>query len=313
MSLVGNRAVNAPFEQYSDEELCCMAQNDCREAEGELAKRYHRLVRVCARPLFLAGGENEDLQQEGMFGLIKAIRSFDPQRNSSFFTFAETCIQNHLYSVLKSASSGKNALLNQAIPLQPSFLETNFSFAQVDPEFLIIDREKAAAILSSARKLLSDFEGKILSYYLDGLTCREIAQTVGKPPKSVENAVQRIRRKLSGDFLPAISAKAERNIFFSQREGKIMYEDKTLVCKECGKEFVFTAGEQEFYAERGFQNEPQRCKACRDARKNAARGPREYFTAVCAACGGEAKVPFEPKTDRPVYCSDCFAKMRENG
>ena len=90
-----------------------------------------------------------------------------------------------------------------------------------------------------------------------------------------------------------------------------MYEDKTLVCKECGQEFVFTAGEQEFYAERGFQNEPQRCKACRDARKNAARGPREYFTAVCAACGGEARVPFEPKSDRPVYCSECFAKMRE--
>ena len=90
-----------------------------------------------------------------------------------------------------------------------------------------------------------------------------------------------------------------------------MYEDKTLVCKECGA--VFTAGEQEFYAERGFQNEPQRCKACRDARKNAARSPREYFTAVCANCGGEARVPFEPKTDRPVYCSECFAKMRENG
>ena len=69
-----------------------------------------------------------------------------------------------------------------------------------------------------------------------------------------------------------------------------MYEDKILVCKECGNEFTFTAGEQEFYAERGFQNEPQRCKACRDARKNAARGPREYFTATCAACGGEAQV-----------------------
>ena len=89
-----------------------------------------------------------------------------------------------------------------------------------------------------------------------------------------------------------------------------MYEDKILVCKECGNEFTFTAGEQEFYAERGFQNEPQRCKACRDARKNAARGPREYFTATCAACGGEARVPFEPKSDRPVYCSECFAKMR---
>ena len=68
-----------------------------------------------------------------------------------------------------------------------------------------------------------------------------------------------------------------------------MYEDKILVCKECGNEFTFTAGEQEFYAERGFQNEPQRCKACRDARKNAARGPREYFTATCAACGGQRR------------------------
>ena len=90
-----------------------------------------------------------------------------------------------------------------------------------------------------------------------------------------------------------------------------MYQDETLVCKECGAEFIFTAGEQEFYAERGFQNKPQRCKACRDARKNAARGPREYFTAVCAACGGEARVPFEPKSDRPVYCSDCYARMKE--
>ena len=80
-----------------------------------------------------------------------------------------------------------------------------------------------------------------------------------------------------------------------------MYEDKTLVCKECGKEFVFTAGEQEFYAER------------RDARKNATRGPREYYTATCAACGGEARVPFEPKSDRPVYCSDCFARMKAQG
>ena len=88
------------------------------------------------------------------------------------------------------------------------------------------------------------------------------------------------------------------------------FEDKTLVCKECGKEFVFTAGEQEFYAERGFQNEPKHCKECRDARKAAARGPREFFTTICAKCGAEARVPFEPKSDRPVYCSDCFAKMR---
>ena len=89
-----------------------------------------------------------------------------------------------------------------------------------------------------------------------------------------------------------------------------MYEDKTLICKECGAEFVFTAGEQEFYAEKGFQNEPQRCKACRDARKNAQRGNREMFTAICADCGKEAKVPFNPTDGKPVYCSECYAARK---
>ena len=90
-----------------------------------------------------------------------------------------------------------------------------------------------------------------------------------------------------------------------------MYQDKTLKCKECGNEFVFTAGEQEFYAEKGFVNEPQRCKACRDARKNANKSEREMFEATCARCGGVARVPFKPREDRAVYCSDCFAKMKE--
>ncbi|MDR1012682.1 MAG: zinc-ribbon domain containing protein [Lactobacillales bacterium] len=90
-----------------------------------------------------------------------------------------------------------------------------------------------------------------------------------------------------------------------------MYEDKTLNCKECGKEFTFTEGEQEFYASKGFVNEPQRCKLCRDARKNALKPEREMFIAECASCGGKAKVPFNPREDRPVYCSECFAKMRE--
>lgn len=92
-----------------------------------------------------------------------------------------------------------------------------------------------------------------------------------------------------------------------------MYTDKTLKCKDCGADFVFTAGEQEFYAEKGFVNEPQRCKACRDARKNGGKGARTFFDATCAECGGPARVPFEPKGDRPVLCSECFAKQRNEG
>lgn len=87
-----------------------------------------------------------------------------------------------------------------------------------------------------------------------------------------------------------------------------MFQDKTIVCKDCGQEFVFTAREQEFYAEKGFENEPQRCKPCRDARKNARSGERQMFDAVCSACGKPCQVPFQPREDRPVYCSDCFRK-----
>lgn len=91
-----------------------------------------------------------------------------------------------------------------------------------------------------------------------------------------------------------------------------MFEDKTLRCKDCGAEFVFTAGEQEFYAEKGFTNEPQRCKACRNARKQGGKVEREMYTATCAECGKEARVPFKPNGEKPVYCSECFAKMKDN-
>ena len=92
-----------------------------------------------------------------------------------------------------------------------------------------------------------------------------------------------------------------------------MYQDITLKCKDCGQDFVFTAGEQEFYAEKGFQNQPQRCRECRQARKSAGKPQREMFEAVCAKCGKPARIPFQPSEDRPVYCSECFAEMRAEG
>jgi CxxC-x17-CxxC domain-containing protein len=92
-----------------------------------------------------------------------------------------------------------------------------------------------------------------------------------------------------------------------------VYTDKVLNCKDCGREFVFTAGEQEFYAERGFQNEPGRCKECREKRKTQKNGDgasRKMYTAICADCGKECLVPFEPRGDRPVYCSECFERRK---
>ncbi|MBQ9992393.1 MAG: zinc-ribbon domain containing protein [Firmicutes bacterium] len=93
------------------------------------------------------------------------------------------------------------------------------------------------------------------------------------------------------------------------------FEDRTLTCKECGAEFTFSASEQEFYAEKGFQNDPARCPSCRAARKqqrNNVRGEREMFDVVCAECGVATQVPFKPTNDRPVYCRDCYQKMQQN-
>ena len=92
--------------------------------------------------------------------------------------------------------------------------------------------------------------------------------------------------------------------------GAEVFVDETLVCQTCGNEFVFTAGEQQFYKEKGFLNKPKSCKACRDAKKNAGRAERVTFTTICADCGKEATVPFQPSSDRPVYCSECFEKRK---
>ena len=94
-----------------------------------------------------------------------------------------------------------------------------------------------------------------------------------------------------------------------------MFEDKTLTCRECGAEFVFTASEQQFYADKGFQNEPGRCPSCRAARRQANgqnRGDRPMFDVVCDNCGRPTQVPFQPRGDRPVYCRECFDAQRQN-
>ena len=92
--------------------------------------------------------------------------------------------------------------------------------------------------------------------------------------------------------------------------------DKTLVCRECGREFIFTVGEQEFYSSRGLLNEPSRCPECRAARRRERSGygeARQVYSAICAACGCETTVPFKPREGRPVYCKECYAKMKESG
>ena len=195
----------------SDEELCGRAASGDRFAEEVLVVRYNRLVRICARPYFLLGGDSEDLIQEGMLGLIKAIREFLPDHSASFKTFAEVCVRNRIISAIKAAARDKHTPLNHSVSIEtPLFDETSGYYSieavdhQADPETLVISREEFQERRQAILSQLSGFEATVLGFYLDGLSCSEIAAQVNRSPKSVDNAVQRVRRKLAqtnpGDF-----------------------------------------------------------------------------------------------------------------
>ena len=200
------------MERLSDEQLCSCVRKGNREAEETLVKRYFHLVRKLARPYYLAGGDSDDLIQEGMIGLVYGVREYDGSKAASFHTFAEICIRNRLYSAVRAAARDKHTPLNQSVPLEIPFFDSHTSLfgAQMasqttNPEDLIIGREGVEDALNGVRRQLSEFEAKILGYYLDGLTVHEMAKAVSRSPKSVDNAVQRIRRKaarhlISGDI-----------------------------------------------------------------------------------------------------------------
>jgi RNA polymerase sporulation-specific sigma factor len=191
------------IDALSDATLCRWVAEGRSEAEEILVIRYNRLVRICARPFFLVGGDSEDLIQEGMVGLLKAIRSYDEGKDASFRTFAEVCIRSRLYSILRNQNLNKHAALNHSVLVELPFFDSNsFTVGPLDisrsnPEDLLILQENFDEMWKRVRKQLSELEAKILGLYLDGLSYQEIAVKVSKSPKSVDNAVQRIRRKVA--------------------------------------------------------------------------------------------------------------------
>ena len=196
------------YAKISDDALQAMAAAGDRGAEEALSERYMRLVRVWARPLFLAGGSSEDLIQEGMIGLLSAIRQYDADSGASFRTFAEHCIRMRLLSAVKSASRMKHLPLNDGLSLEQlsedsgSQLSATPEVFRQDPENLVLARESKEELYAVFSRCLSKMENRVLEYYLDGLSYREIAGRLGRDEKAVDNAVQRIRHKLARNLNP---------------------------------------------------------------------------------------------------------------
>lgn len=170
------------------------------EAEETLVSEYAQLVRACARPYFLAGGDSEDLIQEGMLGLLSAVRTFDPTKGAKFSTYAEFCVRRRIYSAIRSAAGYKHTPLNSYISLESPQLDENTTQSTCflrDPEDFVIARESAGEVERLLYGALSRFESGVLEQYLDGMSYKEMAVHLGKSIKSVDNAVQRIRKKLA--------------------------------------------------------------------------------------------------------------------
>ncbi len=195
------------YKNAKDEELVLMAQNGDDAAQEYLLDKYKSLVRAKSRAYFLMGADSEDIIQEGMIGLYKAVRDYNEEKNASFRSFAELCVNRQMITAIKAATRQKHQPLNSYISLNKPVYEeeseqTYMDFLQsssgslLNPEALLIGQENKSFLEDQMVKNLSSFETRVLVLYLQGRSYFEISRVLDKPEKSIDNALQRVKKKL---------------------------------------------------------------------------------------------------------------------
>lgn len=187
------------YGKYADEELISRLRQGESEIEDYLMEKYKNLVRTRARAMYLIGGETDDLIQEGMIGLFKAIRDYAEEREASFQTFARLCIERQLYRAIESSNRLKNQPLNSYVSLSDEASEDDlWQNWEKSPESIVLDREYTDTMIKKIYQVCSPFENHVLELYMRGYDYRKIAEMMDKAPKSIDNALQRIRTKIKG-------------------------------------------------------------------------------------------------------------------
>lgn len=195
------------YENETDEALIKKLHDGEEEIMDYLLNKYKNLVRKKARAMFLIGGDNDDLIQEGMIGLYKAINKYDPSKENSFFNFADLCISRQIYTAVTASNRKKHTPLNSYISLNGNFTGVDSEDSSMlkvlntltikNPEELVIDKENLGVIEYEIERSLSKFEKQVFKLYVLGTGYVEISEELEKNPKSIDNALQRIRTKLS--------------------------------------------------------------------------------------------------------------------
>lgn len=194
------------YEKMTDEQLIASLRAGASEITDFIMEKYKYLVRKKAKAMFLLGGENDDLIQEGMIGLFKAVRDYDPALETSFASFADLCVSRQMYSAIEASKRKKHLPLNSYVSLYeegdaseewkgPRLIDTIQPERENNPEELFLDKEYFRQVESMLREQLSDLENRVLYLHLLGTDYRTIAELIGKSPKAVDNALQRIKNK----------------------------------------------------------------------------------------------------------------------
>jgi RNA polymerase sporulation-specific sigma factor len=197
------------YETMTDEQLIRKLRGGETAITDYIMDKYKTVVRKKARAMYLLGGENEDLIQEGMIGLFKAVRDYNVEHDTSFYSFAELCISRQMYTAIKLSQRQKHIPLNSYVSLyeQANEVEEGRQAPLIDqlqpekennPEELFLDKEYFATLEQKLKENLSDLENRVLYLHLMGEDYRSIAKLLGKSPKSIDNALQRIKQKMSG-------------------------------------------------------------------------------------------------------------------
>ncbi len=191
------------YEKYDEEELLLLTREGSEDAMTALIRKYAPLVRSSARALYLIGADTEDLVQEGMIGLYKAIQNYEKERDASFYTFAKLCIDRQIYSAIKASNRKKHSPLNTYVSLyakrgedEAELIDNLEAGNSSDPERIVLERENALDLQALIESSLSRLERSVLPLYLEGISYSEIAERLDKTPKAVDNAVRRIREKI---------------------------------------------------------------------------------------------------------------------
>ena len=192
------------YHTLTDEQLVLLAKERDPSAADELYHRYKNVVRGKARPYFLMGADREDLLQEGMIGFFKAVRDYDAEKSTAFRPFAEMCVVRQIFTAIRNATRDKHIPLNSYESIyKPAYEESDKPLVDIlaeatapDPEELFLRREYSLSVEQALSERLTPFERGVLDRYLSGMSYAEIAEEVGRGTKSVDNALQRIRKKL---------------------------------------------------------------------------------------------------------------------